>query len=126
MEVLLLVSLVVLMAWLFSISMFISIIKSKGSPFDSSLIYWFVGLFASPIVLGLYAVALPNKAAIGSHTEHKYHVSVKLKDKDGVKREYWTCPECSKNWYVKSSSIKNAVCGNDECKTKVVLDRQVQ
>ncbi|MEG0580018.1 MAG: hypothetical protein RR490_08890, partial [Niameybacter sp.] len=121
--VLIIIAAVVLLAWLASIAMFIAVIKTKGNPLDSTILYWFIGLFASPIVLGLYAVALPNKGVISSHVEHKCHVSVQLKDKDGVEREYWTCPECGKSWYVKSNSITSAVCGNDQCGIKVMLDR---
>lgn len=117
------IAIVVLTAWIASISMLISVIKAKGSRFDSTLIYWFVGLFASPIVLGLYAIALPAKDKKHLCAESQYRVSVKLKEGDEEQREYWTCPECGKSWYIKNGAIKSAFCGNDECGIKVMLDR---
>ena len=51
---------VVLIAWLLSISMLIDAGKSKGYSFEKTGLLWFVGIFASPIVLGLYINALAD------------------------------------------------------------------
>lgn len=48
-------------AWYYAISMFIEIIKNKKSSKVSTGTLWFVGIWASPFVLGLYAVSLPDK-----------------------------------------------------------------
>ncbi len=57
----LLIAIVVLVAWVMSISLIINAIKAKGYEKITTGTLWFIGIFASPIVLGLYAVALPEK-----------------------------------------------------------------
>lgn len=48
-------------ACLIGISMLIDAGRAKGYKFDKTFLLWFVGIFATPIVLGLYIVALPDK-----------------------------------------------------------------
>lgn len=61
--ILFLLAIVMLIAWLVSISKLIEIYKQKCSDEDSSVgILWFIGIFASPIVLGLYICALPDSS----------------------------------------------------------------
>lgn len=60
---LLLIALIVLVfvAFLVSINLFIEAAKQKGHYKDGgSAILWFVGIFATPIVVGLYTSALPD------------------------------------------------------------------
>lgn len=57
----LLLTIAILVAWIMSISLIINAIKAKGYEQITVGTLWFIGLFASPIVLGLYAVALPDK-----------------------------------------------------------------
>lgn len=51
----------VLVAWIMAIAMFVEIAEEKGHYRNGAGLLWFVGLFASPIVLGLYVAALPDK-----------------------------------------------------------------
>lgn len=55
---------VVLIAWLMAISLFIQAIDDKGYSSQNTGKLWFVGIFATPIAVGLYAAALPNKEQI--------------------------------------------------------------
>lgn len=51
----------VLVAWIMAIAMLVKMAKEKGHCRNGAGLLWFVGLFASPIVLGLYVAALPDK-----------------------------------------------------------------
>ena len=54
---------VVLVAWLMAISLFINAAKEKGYYKDGGAgILWFIGIFATPIVVGIYTTALPDKS----------------------------------------------------------------
>jgi hypothetical protein len=55
----LLVGIFVLIAWLVAVSMFVEIARNKGVSATGAL--WFIGIFASPLVLGLYVIALPDE-----------------------------------------------------------------
>lgn len=57
--VILVVAIVVLVAWILAISKLVSFANAKGH--SDAGILWFVGLFASPIVLGLIVCAMPDK-----------------------------------------------------------------
>lgn len=57
----LLIAVAVLVAWIMSISLIINAIKAKGYDQITTGTLWFIGIFASPMVLGLYAIALPEK-----------------------------------------------------------------
>ena len=50
-----------IVAWIMSISMFIDAARAKGYKMKKTGVIWFVGIFATPIVAGLYVNALPNK-----------------------------------------------------------------
>ena len=52
-----------LVAWLMAINLFVGIGKSKGYFEDGAGMLWFIGIFATPIVVGLYVAALPDKNA---------------------------------------------------------------
>lgn len=56
-----LVLIVMAVAGLMAIDLFINLAREKGHKLDNSGMLWFVGIFASPIVLGLYVAALPDK-----------------------------------------------------------------
>ncbi len=53
-------------AWLLAIHSFVEIVRMKGHHQESAGTLWLIGLFASPIVLGLYAAALPDRNAAGA------------------------------------------------------------
>ena len=50
----------VLVAFCFAIQMMIDAAKAKGYAMDKTGLIWFVGIFATPIVVGLYVNALPD------------------------------------------------------------------
>lgn len=54
------ISIVMLVAWLMSINLLIKVGAAKGYRMDNSELLWFIGIFATPIVLGLYICALPD------------------------------------------------------------------
>lgn len=49
--------------WLLAIHSFVEVVKMKGHHQEGATTLWLIGLFASPIVLGLYAAALPDRNA---------------------------------------------------------------
>lgn len=51
----------ILAAWLVSISLMVKAAKEKGHHLDGAGKLWFIGIFASPIVLGLYTASLPDR-----------------------------------------------------------------
>lgn len=55
---------VILAAWLVSIAKLIEVYKQKHKDGESAStgILWFIGIFASPMVLGLYVCALPDSS----------------------------------------------------------------
>lgn len=53
-----------IVAWVASISLLIKAGMEKGYSMDNKLLLWFVGLFASPIVLGLYVCSLPDARGV--------------------------------------------------------------
>lgn len=53
---------VVLVAWLMAINLFINAAKEKGYYKDGGAgMLWFIGIFATPIVVGIYTSSLPDK-----------------------------------------------------------------
>lgn len=54
------VALLIIIAYFTAIFMLIKAIRIKGHHQQGAAILFFLGFFASPIVLGLYAAALPN------------------------------------------------------------------
>ena len=71
--VMLIVAIIMLAAWLVSISKLIEIYKQKHKYGKSAStgILWFIGIFASPIVLGLYVCALPDSSQRSSSPNQK-------------------------------------------------------
>lgn len=61
--IILIISLVCLCASLIAISELIDAARMKGHCQDGAGLLWFVGIFASPIVLGLITVSLPDRSA---------------------------------------------------------------
>lgn len=57
--VILVVAIAALVAWILAISKLVSFANAKGHSDAGTL--WFIGLFASPIVLGLIVCAMPDK-----------------------------------------------------------------
>ena len=62
--ILIIVSALVLVAWLLSIDMFINVGKAKGYSMANSGKLWFIGIVATPLVVGLYVAALPDNRKI--------------------------------------------------------------
>lgn len=54
---------------LVAISLFVDLAKEKGHYRDDANILWFVGIFASPVVLGVYVMALSNKSSKDSSVD---------------------------------------------------------
>lgn len=52
---------VCLIAWLLAISLIIKAAQAKGFHRDGTGKLWFIGIFATPIVLGLYVASLPDR-----------------------------------------------------------------
>lgn len=50
----------VLVAWLMTINLLIKVGAAKGYSMDNKGLLWFIGIFATPIVVGLYVAALPD------------------------------------------------------------------
>lgn len=46
-----------------AISLFVDLAKEKGHYRDDANILWFIGIFASPVVLGIYVMALSDKSS---------------------------------------------------------------
>ena len=61
-----LVLIAMVVAGLMAIDLFINLAREKGHKLDNSGMLWFIGIFASPIVLGLYVAALPSKRSESS------------------------------------------------------------
>ena len=54
----------VLAAWLYAISLYVKAAKEKGYyKTEGAGPLWFVGIFATPLAVGLYVAALPDKRA---------------------------------------------------------------
>lgn len=56
-------------AGLVAISLFVDLAKEKGHYRDDANVLWFIGIFASPIVLGIYVMALSNKSSKASSVD---------------------------------------------------------
>lgn len=58
---------VVLGAWLASINLLIKVGAAKGYAMENKGLLWFIGIFATPIIVGLYVAALPDNrlSAVG-------------------------------------------------------------
>lgn len=59
--VFLLIAIAVIAAGLVAIEMFIDLGREKGHKLENTSVLWFIGICCSPIVLGLYIAALPDK-----------------------------------------------------------------
>lgn len=53
----------VLVAWLMSINLLVKVGAAKGYSMDNKGLLWFIGIFATPIVVGLYVASLPDNRA---------------------------------------------------------------
>lgn len=63
------IAIVVLVAWLVAINLFIEAAKKKGHYKNGgSGILWFVGIFATPIVVGIYVASLPDMEQRSNNT----------------------------------------------------------
>ena len=62
-----------LLAWIVAIEKLISAARMKGHHENESFTLWFIGLLASPLVLGLYTASLPDRgqAAITIETSEQ-------------------------------------------------------
>ena len=59
----LVLAIAILVAWLLAINLFINAAKEKGYYKDGGAgILWFIGIFATPLVVGIYTTALPDKS----------------------------------------------------------------
>lgn len=57
------IPIVVLVAWLLAINLLIKVGEAKGHALSNKGLLWFIGIFATPIVVGLYIIALPDRRA---------------------------------------------------------------
>lgn len=57
------IPIVVLVAWLLAINLLIKVGEAKGHALSNKGLLWFIGIFATPIVVGLYIIALPDQRA---------------------------------------------------------------
>lgn len=64
--VLIILAIVVIIGWIVAIGLFVERAKEKDPDLKDAGILWVVGIFASPIVLGLYVISLPDKSRGGS------------------------------------------------------------
>lgn len=64
-----LVIVLMIAAGLVAINLFVDLAKEKGHYRDDANILWFIGIFASPIVLGIYVMALSNKSSKDSSVD---------------------------------------------------------
>ena len=60
----LVIVIVMLAAWVVAINLLIKAGKAKGYAMENAGILWFVGIFATPIVVGLYIASLPDNRTI--------------------------------------------------------------
>ena len=61
--ILIVLAVVILIAWILAIAMMIDAGRAKGYFGGGKTgLLWFVGIFASPIVLGLYVASLPDRS----------------------------------------------------------------
>ena len=60
----LLIGAALIIAWIFAIDELIKAAQMKGHHKDSTASLWFVGIFASPIILGLCIAALPDRSEL--------------------------------------------------------------
>lgn len=61
--VLVVVGFILLIAWIVAISLMCDAVQEKGHHKDGTGSLWAIGILCSPIVLGLYAAALPDRKA---------------------------------------------------------------
>lgn len=57
------IPIVMLVAWLLAINLLIKVGEAKGHALSNKGLLWFIGIFATPIVVGLYIIALPDRRA---------------------------------------------------------------
>lgn len=55
------IMILMLCAWILAIEKLINAARMKGHCKEGSGALWFIGLFASPLVLGLYTASLPDR-----------------------------------------------------------------
>lgn len=60
----LLIGAALIIAWIFAIDELIKAAQMKGHHKDSTASLWFVGIFATPIILGLRIAALPDRSEL--------------------------------------------------------------
>lgn len=65
------VAIVVLVAWLVATEMFIDLAQKKDPQFYRTGMLWFVGIFATPIVVGLYVCAMTDKRSATSSANNR-------------------------------------------------------
>lgn len=91
--------------------------SDKGYSFG--LFYLFGVLCWLPAVI---VAAVISEKKVGA--DAKYHVAIRKQKNGDAWREYWTCPECGRSWYVKGLAT-SARCGNEECRCPVIIDRSL-
>ena len=69
--VLIVIGILAFVAWLWSINLFAAEAKRKGH--GNTGVLWFMGIFATPIVVGLYTAQLPDLSQKGAeqHVEQE-------------------------------------------------------
>ena len=54
------ISVLVIVAYFMSISMFTKVAQAKGHYLSGTGKLWFIGIFATPLILGIYVASLPD------------------------------------------------------------------
>lgn len=65
----LIVAILILIAYLVTISFLATAAKEKGYHLNGTGSLWFIGIFLSPITLGVYVASLPDKHARATPSE---------------------------------------------------------
>lgn len=73
---------------LYAIHMFIEIGKAKGYSMDNAVSLWLIGIFTTPITVGIYVAALPDNRIRPLVSETKENSAPANADDDATT---WTC-----------------------------------
>ena len=71
---------VVIAAWIVSIDLFLKVGAAKGYTMDNKGLLWFIGIFATPLSVGIYVASLPDlsKVAPAGATDQAAEINEQL------------------------------------------------
>lgn len=73
------IAIIVLVAWIMSVYMFVERAKEKNPKMTGTGSLWFMGIFASPVVLGLYVMVMADtRQRLEGHAESPASVQDEL------------------------------------------------